>query len=117
MKKLSEILNNNVNVNIQNLNSELIYITESKHQVGSLVIVYDEKKASIFSVDVLSNHRGKGYGKKLVVEAINRCKEKNCESIELRTEVDNTVANSLYLSMGFKLNGLKDEFNNYIKDL
>ena len=40
-----------------------------------------------------------------------------CESIELNTEIDNTVANNLYISMGFELKGLKDSFNNYIKPL
>jgi len=117
MKKLTEFINENVSVGLQNLNSELIYITEGGKQVGSLVLVYDEDKASIFSVEVLSKYRGRGYGKQLVENAITRCRQKNCKSIELNTETDNKVANSLYTKLGFNLNGLKYDFNNYIKPL
>ena len=115
MKKLSELLKQKIDVNVQTLNSELVYLTEGKSQVGSLIIIYNENKASIFSVEVLSDHRGKGYGKKLVEKAINRCKEQNYKTLELNTEEGNFVANSLYRSMGFELKGLKDNFNNYIK--
>lgn len=117
MKKLSQVINEKVDVKLQNLNSELLYITEGENQVGSLILIYNESGASIFSVEVLNPHRGKGYGKKLVENAINRCKEKGCRAIELNTEVDNTVANNLYNSLGFELKGLKDSFNNYIKTL
>lgn len=117
MKKLSQVINEKVDVKLQNLNSELLYITEGDNQVGSLILIYNESGASIFSVEVLNAHRGKGYGKKLVENAINRCKEKGCRAIELNTEVDNTVANNLYNSLGFELKGLKDSFNNYIKTL
>ena len=117
MKKFTQHINEKVDVCLQNLNSELLYITEGGHQVGSLVLIYNEDKASIFSVEVLNKHRGKGYGKKLVENAILRCQEKNCKTIELNTETDNNVANSLYNKLGFKLEGIKDEFNNYIKNL
>ena len=115
MKKYSELIKENVNVGIQNLNSELLYLTEGGDQVGSLILIYNENGASIFSVEVLSNHRGKGYGRRLVEKAIDRCKERNCRVIELNTETDNKVANNLYQSMGFDLKGLKDGFNNYTK--
>lgn len=117
MKKISQLIKENVNVGVQNLNSELLYLTEGGDQVGSLILIYNEGQASIFSVEVLSAHRGKGYGKKLVENAITRCKEKNCKAIELNTEIDNQIANNLYRGMGFHFQGLKDGFNNYIKPL
>ena len=117
MKKLTQLINEKVNVGLQNLNSELLYITEGNQQVGSLVLIYNEGQASIFSVEVLNKYRGKGYGKKLVENAISRCKEKNCKYIELNTETTNNVANNLYTSLGFELKGLKNDFNNYIKNL
>lgn len=117
MKKMSELINERVGVGCQSLNSELIYLTEGGNQVGSLVLVYNETSASIFSVEVLNRYRGKGYGKKLVVEAIARAKYKGSSLLELNTETDNTVANSLYKSLGFELRGFKDHFNNYIKVL
>ena len=117
MRKFTNVINERVDVKLQNLNSELLYITEGANQVGSLILIYNENSASIYSVEVLNAHRGKGYGKKLVENAITRCKEKGCNLIQLNTEVDNTVANNLYKSMGFQLNGLKDSFNSYTKSL
>ena len=104
-----------VDVNVMPLNSELIYLSENDKQVGSLILVYNGTDASIYSVEVLDSHRGKGYGKKLVEKAINVCKSKSIKKLELNTEQDNQVANSMYRKMGFKLEGLKDNFNNYIK--
>jgi ribosomal-protein-alanine N-acetyltransferase len=104
-----------VEVGRQSLNTELIYICESGQQVGSLLLVYDGMGASIYSVEVLKNHRGKGYGKRLVESAIQTCHQNNCYHIDLNTEFDNTVANSLYQSMGFEIIGNKDNFNNYRK--
>ena len=117
MKKLTELINEKVSVNVQPLNTELLFINKGEQQVGSLLLIYNENKASIYSVEVLNSHRGNGYGKRLVENAIVRCKQRMCESIELNTEIDNTVANNLYISMGFELKGLKDSFNNYIKPL
>lgn len=117
MRKLTELINENVDIKLQNLNSELLYLTEGLNQVGSLIIIYNENKASIFSVEVLSDHRGKGYGKRLVEKAITRCKERSCESIELNTEFDNVVAHNLYTKLGFEVKGLKDGFNNYLLNI
>jgi len=117
MKKLTELINEKVDIKLQNLNSELLYITEGQNQVGSLILIYNENKASIFSVEVLNSHRGKGYGKRLVENAINRCKEKSCQSIELNTEIDNLVAHNLYTKLGFEVKGLKDGFNNYLLNI
>ena len=114
MRKMTDILSK-VDLDVMPLNSELIYLSENNKQVGSLVLVYSGNDASIFSVQVLDSHRGKGYGKKLVEKAINVCKSKKIYKIELNTEQDNHVANSMYRKMGFKLEGLKDNFNNYIK--
>jgi ribosomal protein S18 acetylase RimI-like enzyme len=115
MKTFTQKINEQVDVKVQPINTELIYLTEGGIQVGSLLLVFNEGNASIYSLEVLDSHRGKGYGKRLVEGAISLCKEKKCASLELRTEQDNKVANSLYQSMGFQLRGLKDNFNDYIK--
>jgi ribosomal protein S18 acetylase RimI-like enzyme len=117
MKTFTQKVNEKVDVRVQPLKTELIYITEGDNQVGSLLLVFNDNGASIYSLEVLDSHRGKGYGKRLVESAISVCKEKSCPCLELNTEQDNKVANSLYQSMGFQLRGLKDNFNNYIKPL
>ena len=82
MKKFTESVNY-VSTNILPLNSELVFIKEGNTQVGSLIIVYNENSASILSVHILEEHRGKGYGKQIVKDAIERCKEKKYSLIEL----------------------------------
>jgi [ribosomal protein S18]-alanine N-acetyltransferase len=119
MKKFTQVFESNqyVNVGVSPLNTELVYLTENNRQVGSLLLVYEPNKASVFSLEVLKDHRKKGYGRKLMENAIERAKEMNCQFVELNTDIDNQAANKLYQSMGFELQGLKDGFNNYIKRL
>lgn len=118
MNKFSSILENGfVNLGVTALNTELVFLTENNNQVGSLLLVYEDNKASVFSLEVLQDHRKKGYGRRLMNKAIDRCLEKGCNFIELNTEIENTPANKLYSSMGFELKGLKSGFNNYIKPL
>ena len=111
MKKFTESVNY-VSTNILPLNSELVFIKEGNTQVGSLIIVYNENSASILSVHILENYRGKGYGKQIVKDAIERCKEKKYSLIELNTETTN-IANNLYKSLGFVQEGVLDGFNHY----
>ena len=53
MKKMTEILNK-VDVKVQPLNSELVYLTENDKQVGSLILIYSGDDASIFSLLYIS---------------------------------------------------------------
>jgi ribosomal-protein-alanine N-acetyltransferase len=119
MKKFTKIVESNqyVNVGVSKLDTELVYLTENNQQVGSLLLVYEINKASVFSLEVLKDHRKKGYGRRLMENAIERARQLNCSIIELNTDLDNDAANKLYQSMGFELVGLKDGFNNYIKKI
>jgi ribosomal protein S18 acetylase RimI-like enzyme len=117
MKKFSSVSESSINLGVTTLNTELVYLTENNHQVGSLLLVYEGDKSSVYSLQVLETHRKKGYGRKLMEKAILRSKERGCQSMELNTEVDNNSANKLYQSMDFNLNGLKFGFNNYTKDI
>ena len=117
MKTFTQKVNEQIDIKSQPLNTELVYLTEGGHQVGSLLLVINDSISSIYSLEVLDSHRGKGYGKKLVENAIILSKQKGCSSVSLRTEQDNMIANSLYKSMGFQLIGLQDNFNSYIKPL
>ena len=116
MKQFSKICENSsyVKVNYLNLDSELLFITENDKQVGSLILCYENNLAKIFSVEILKNHRGKGYGKKITEAAVQRCKEKSCSEIQLNTEQDNIVANSLYKQLGFIQDGYIEDFNHYV---
>ena len=119
MKKFTKIVESNqyVNVGVSKLDTELVYLTENNCQVGSLLLVYETDKASVFSLEVLKDHRKKGYGRKLMENAIERARQLNCSIVELNTDIDNRLANDLYLKMGFKLSGLVDGFNHYVLNL
>ena len=88
MNKFSQITESNyfVDVNRVNLDSELLYITENNKQVGSLILCFAGNKASIFSVAVLENWRGKGYSKKLMNKSIDVARQRGCKIMELNTQ-------------------------------
>lgn len=117
MNKFSNIIENPIDLGVLQLNTELVYLNENNDQVGSLLLVYENDRAKVFSLEVLQSHRKKGYGRKLMEKAIQRCRERGFDKIELNTETDNTAANKLYQSLGFQLEGLKFGFNNYVKAL
>lgn len=117
MNKFTTIAENRVDMGVMPLSTELIYLTENGKQVGSLLLVNEGTSSSIYSLEVLLNHRKKGYGKKLMEKAIKHCKEKGFSTINLNTEFDNVPANKLYQNLGFKVVGNNFGLNNYTLNL
>lgn len=115
MKRFSDI--RKVDVGIGRLDCDLVYLNEDGDQVGSMLLVYESDCAKVFSLEVLSAHRGKGYGRRLMEAAIAHARSKGLTLIELNTEKDNVAANRLYESLGFGLAGEKFGFNNYVLPL
>ena len=113
MQTFTNFTEKKIDISHVNLETELLYITEDGKQIGSVFLCVSEGKASIFSLAILEKSRGKGYSKKLMIAAIDRAKEKGCKVMELNTEQNNTVANNLYISMGFIKEGLLDDYNHY----
>jgi ribosomal protein S18 acetylase RimI-like enzyme len=111
MKKFTQI--KKVDTGIVPLNTELVFLKENDEQVGSLLLVFEENISKVFSLQILEEHRGKGYAKNLMSLAIQRSKERGYQLMELNTELDNKPANSLYEKLGFELTGIKFGFNNY----
>jgi len=115
MKKFTEI--KKVEVGVGRLDCELVYLAESGQQVGSLLLVYEGGRASVYSLQVLECHRGMGYGRRLMEHAIGHCRDRGVSAIELNTEKDNEAANRLYGSLGFGMVGEKFGFVNYVLPL
>jgi ribosomal protein S18 acetylase RimI-like enzyme len=115
MRKFTDM--RKVEVGVGSINCELVYLSEDGGQVGSLLLVYESGKASVFSLEVLEAHRGKGYGRMLMESAISHCRAKGLPVLELNTEKGNVAANRLYGSLGFTLVGEKFGFNNYVLPL
>lgn len=74
--------------------------------VGMLTLVFFRiptgLKAQIEDVVVDSNFRGKGFGKQLVLKALELAREKKVKSVDLTSRPERKEANYLYCSVGFK---------------
>ena len=70
-----------------------------------LCTIYNNGKAKVMIIDsVLTREecRGKGYGTKLMNEALKLAREENIDSVELNVNKDNMVAKKLYEKLGFE---------------
>ena len=96
-----EILENVIN----DVNSHTYIIREDGHIVaaGSLCVMHNLEFtiASVESVVVASEYRGRGYGKELIEHIINEAKRLNVKLIHLTSNPKRIAANSLYQRMGF----------------
>ena len=71
-------------------------------------VVLDE--AELHRVAVLSDFRGRGYGKKLVEAFSDRCGERGVKNIFLEVREDNVVAQKTYASVGFEKVGQRKNY-------
>lgn len=102
---------------LQDVNSHAYIIREGGHIVasGALCIMHNLEFtiASVESIVVSSQYRGRGYGKELmkyIIEEVNRLKVR---SIHLTSNPKRVAANNLYQSLGF----VKYETNCYHFDI
>ena len=58
---------------------------------------------SVMSFAILSEFRGKGYGKMLINHTLEFLKSKKWKYINLHVRVDNIIAQKLYQSVGFEI--------------
>lgn len=86
-----------------------IFIIKVDNQiVGMINILYTFSTALGSKVAILEdliidkNHRGKGFGKKLVNFAIEDSKAKGCKRVTLLTDHTNDIAKEFYTKMGFE---------------
>ncbi|HJU85453.1 MAG TPA: ribosomal protein S18-alanine N-acetyltransferase [Nitrososphaeraceae archaeon] len=71
------------------------------------------KKGHVVSVAVLQEHRGKGIGRSLLVEAINGLAGRKCDEIYLEVRASNSLAIKMYQSIGFLI---KSRLHSYYRD-
>ncbi len=98
------------------LNPDKIYIIakESDEIVGfaGIYVILDE--AEIMNIVVKKNKRGQGIGKALMEKIINISRGKNLRTIKLEVNEKNTIAISLYKSLGFIQTGIRKKYYNSI---
>ena len=64
----------------------------------------------ITNVAILSDYRGRGYGKRLIAELLKAGRELGAKDFTLEVRVSNTPAIRLYESLGFVSEGVRPNF-------
>lgn len=79
-----------------------IYIAEKDQQIiGKVHLQLNLKIGGIYGLGVLPEHRGKGFGRAILIMAIEKLKESNASEIMLQVATENSNALNLYKSCGF----------------
>lgn len=73
-----------------------------------LWLVMDE--CHVTNIAILSEHRGKKLGEKLMRAAIDVAKENGAKAMTLEARVSNTTARNLYEKLGFKNGGIRKSY-------
>lgn len=107
-------------------NNFILGCYEDKELIGIVAFYQEERikvrhKAYIRSMYVEQKYRGKGIGKLLLNELVERAKAiKEIEILLLDVVTNNRAAKQLYLSFGFKIYGIENmayKFNNQYFDM
>ena len=87
---------------------DLWYGLETLYQVyanGELIGILDlnVKEGVVGNIGVAPKHRGKGYGRQIMLFGLRKLEEERRERASLRVHVDNERAIRLYKSLGFSV--------------
>ena len=64
----------------------------------------------IYGLGVLPEHRGKGFGRAILMMAVEKLKEANAREIKLQVVTENSNALNLYKSCGFVETSIMDYY-------
>jgi ribosomal protein S18 acetylase RimI-like enzyme len=88
-----------------------IYMAEVNNKIiGKVHLEISDGIGGIFGLGVLPQHRKKGYGRAILVGAIEKLREKNSKDIMLQVEAKNSNALNLYKSCGFQETSTMDYY-------
>jgi GNAT superfamily N-acetyltransferase len=82
--------------------SEEFYIAYKDDEVVAILDISPKSQDNIANIGVSPNFRGKGYGKQLMLFAIQSLKAHDIEQAQVRVSATNQPAIALYESLGFK---------------
>ena len=92
---------------IEEISSGATYIIETGNEkIGKARLEITDDIGGIYGLEILPDYRGKGYGRELLILAINKLKEFKVKAINLQVETEN----NLYKSCGFKENYIMDYY-------
>ncbi len=91
--------------------SEITYMIELKGEIiGKIRVEYGDNSAFIYGFGIISEFRGKGYGKATLRTVLKLINEKDIYSIELDVECKNDTALNLYKACGFQEKSVMDYY-------
>ena len=89
-----------------------IYLAEAEEKiVGKVHLQVSSGTGGIYGLGVLPENRGKGYGRAILLKAIEKLKAANTEQIMLQVAAENEKALRLYKSCGFEETSVMDYFD------
>ena len=83
-----------------NVDASIVF-TDEDNIIGYNVIRLEDNSIEVGPIGVLPTHRGKGLGRTLLLESINRITPKNQQTVWLTVSTGNTPAYKLYSNLGF----------------
>jgi ribosomal protein S18 acetylase RimI-like enzyme len=88
-----------------------IYIAEKDRQIiGKVHLQLIHCIGGIYGLGILPEYRGRGLGRALLLEAIEKLKDANADKIMLQVEAKNAKALGLYKSCGFRETSVMDYY-------
>jgi GNAT superfamily N-acetyltransferase len=84
--------------------------------IGKVHLEINKGIGGIYGLGVLTKYRSKGYGRQILIMAIEKLKEKNSNEIILQVEVKNSNALNLYKSCGFEETSIMDYYRMTIQN-
>lgn len=79
--------------------------------IGICCVSFGNSSASIFALGVKKIYQGSGYGRKLLMNVINRIKDKKFNTVSLQVGSESKEAFSLYKSINFQI---KTQYDYYL---
>ena len=104
---------NEENIPLINEDNRMVaYIAEVDNKIiGKVNLEVNNFVGAIYGLGVLPDYRGKGYGRDILMWAIEKLKEMNSKEVMLQVSVINKNALSLYKSCGFEETSTMDYFS------
>lgn len=102
-KKSGELYEIWVQKAFDNENSEVLVVDIKGKVAGFISISIDKKIGDIGLIAIDENHRGKGFGGKLLNAALNWFNKKGAQEVEVVTQGRNLGSQKLYQKYGFRL--------------
>ena len=88
-----------------------IYIVEKDQEIiGKVHLQLNSNIGGIYGLGVLPEYRGNGFGRAILMMAVERLKEANASQVMLQVAAENANALSLYKSCGFKETSTMDYY-------